>query len=83
MVDCIYAGISIINGDTLTTVGDLFAYTMLINMLFNPLRQIADKFNVMQMGIIAADRVFEILEKTKTFKTKEQLKRRILKDSFS
>jgi ABC-type multidrug transport system fused ATPase/permease subunit len=35
---------------------------MLINMLFNPLRQIADKFNVMQMGIVAADRVFEILE---------------------
>jgi ATP-binding cassette, subfamily B, multidrug efflux pump len=31
-------------------------------MLFNPLRQIADKFNVMQMGIIAAERVFEILE---------------------
>ncbi len=57
-----YAGISIINGDTMTTVGDLFAYTMLINMLFNPLRQIADKFNVMQMGIIAADRVFEILD---------------------
>jgi ABC-type multidrug transport system fused ATPase/permease subunit len=31
-------------------------------MLFNPLRQIADKFNVMQMGIVAADRVFEILD---------------------
>ena len=31
-------------------------------MLYNPLRQIADKFNVMQMGIVAADRVFEILE---------------------
>lgn len=46
----------------MTTFGDLFAYTMLINMLFNPLRQIADKFNVMQMGIIAAERVFEILE---------------------
>ena len=57
-----YAGVSIMNGDTVTTVGDLFAYTMLINMLFNPLRQIADKFNVMQMGIIAADRVFEILD---------------------
>ena len=54
-----YAGVSIMNGDTLTTVGDLFAYTMLINMLFNPLRQIADKFNVMQMGIIAADRVIK------------------------
>jgi ABC-type multidrug transport system fused ATPase/permease subunit len=31
-------------------------------MLFNPLRQIADKFNEMQMGMIAANRVFEILE---------------------
>jgi len=65
-----YAGISIMNGDSITTVGDLFAYTMLINMLFNPLRQIADKFNVMQMGIIAADRVFEILEKEENVQDK-------------
>ena len=57
-----YGGISIISGSNDSTIGDLFAYTMLINMLFNPLRQIADKFNVMQMGIVAADRVFEILE---------------------
>ncbi len=57
-----YGGMSIANGGHLTTFGDLFAYTMLINMLFNPLRQIADKFNVMQMGIIAAERVFEVLE---------------------
>jgi ABC-type multidrug transport system fused ATPase/permease subunit len=35
---------------------------MYIAMLYTPLRQIADKFNVMQMGIVAADRVFEILE---------------------
>jgi len=69
-----YAGISIINGDTITTVGDLFAYTMLINMLFNPLRQIADKFNVMQMGIIAADRVFEILEKDENIQNNGDLK---------
>ncbi|MBF04788.1 MAG: antibiotic ABC transporter ATP-binding protein [Flavobacterium sp.] len=57
-----YGGSQILDGDTSTTFGDLFTYTMLINMLFNPLRQIADKFNVMQMGIVAADRVFEILE---------------------
>ena len=57
-----YGGINILNGDTITTFGDLFAYTMLITMLFNPLRQIADKFNVMQMGIIAAERVFEVLD---------------------
>ncbi|MDR0228073.1 MAG: ABC transporter ATP-binding protein/permease [Flavobacteriaceae bacterium] len=57
-----YGGMSIVEGDNLTSFGDLFAYTMLISMLFNPLRQIADKFNVMQMGIIAAERVFDILE---------------------
>ena len=57
-----YGGMQILEGVTSTTFGDLFTYTMLINMLFNPLRQIADKFNVMQMGIVAAERVFEILE---------------------
>ena len=57
-----YGGINILDGDHTTTFGDLFAYTMFISMLFNPLRQIADKFNDMQMGIIASDRVFELLE---------------------
>jgi ATP-binding cassette subfamily B multidrug efflux pump len=57
-----YGGINILDGLDSTTFGDFFAYTMYIGMLFNPLRQIADKFNVMQMGIIAAERVFEILE---------------------
>lgn len=57
-----YGGITILNGENLTSFGDLFAYIMMISMLFNPLRQIADKFNVLQMGMIAADRVFEILD---------------------
>lgn len=57
-----YGGISIIGGDSSTTFGDLVAYTMLINMLFNPLRQIADKFNELQMGMISANRVFAILD---------------------
>lgn len=57
-----YGGIGIINGDSTTTFGDFFAYTMLISMLFNPLRQIADKFNELQMGMIAANRVFAILD---------------------
>jgi ABC-type multidrug transport system fused ATPase/permease subunit len=38
------------------------AYTMFIGMLFNPLRLIADKFNEMQLGMIAANRVFDILD---------------------
>ncbi|MEY4084259.1 MAG: hypothetical protein RL074_46, partial [Bacteroidota bacterium] len=56
----LYGGFKILNGDTFTTFGDLFSYTMFIGMLFNPLRQIADKFNEMQLGMIAANRVFDI-----------------------
>lgn len=58
----LYGGFNILNGDQFTTFGDLFSYTMFIGMLFNPLRQIADKFNEMQMGMIAANRVFDILD---------------------
>ncbi|MBG6109629.1 ABC-type multidrug transport system fused ATPase/permease subunit [Flavobacterium sp. CG_9.10] len=58
----LYGGMKILNGDHFTTFGDLFSYTMFIGMLFNPLRQIADKFNEMQLGMIAANRVFDILD---------------------
>lgn len=57
-----YGGTQILGGNTTTTFGDLFSYTMFIGMLFNPLRQIADKFNEMQMGMIAANRVFDVLD---------------------
>lgn len=59
-----YGGLQIIGGDSFTTTGDLFAYTMYIAMLFNPLRQIADKFNELQMGMIAARRVFGVLDES-------------------
>lgn len=59
----IYGGFHILDGDKFTTFGDMFSYTMFISMLFNPLRQIADKFNEMQMGMIAANRVFDIIDK--------------------
>ena len=58
----LYGCFQIINGNPFTTVGDMLSYTMFIGMLFNPLRQIADKFNEMQMGMIAANRVFDILD---------------------
>jgi ABC-type multidrug transport system fused ATPase/permease subunit len=57
-----FGALFIINGDLSTTIGHLISFNMYIAMLYNPLRQIADKFNVMQMGIIAADRVFEIID---------------------
>jgi ATP-binding cassette subfamily B multidrug efflux pump len=57
-----FGALFILNGDTETSVGQLISFNMYISMLYNPIRQIADKFNVMQMGIVAADRVFEVME---------------------
>ena len=65
-----FGALWIINGDADTSIGQLVAFNMYISMLYNPLRQIADKFNVMQMGIVAADRVFEILEKDENVQDK-------------
>jgi ATP-binding cassette, subfamily B, multidrug efflux pump len=55
-------GMQIINGSNITTEGQMTAYIMFIGFLFSPLRQIADKFNEMQMGMISANRVFAIIE---------------------
>lgn len=57
-----YGALNILGGNDTTSVSDLIAYTMSISLLFNPLRQIADKFNEMQMGMIAANRVFQLLD---------------------
>lgn len=42
--------------------GIIVAFIMCLNLLFRPLRMLADKFNTVQMGIIAADRVFTVLD---------------------
>jgi len=44
------------------TLGLVVAFIELAQMFFRPLRQIADKFNTLQMGMVAAKRVFEILD---------------------
>ncbi len=56
-----YGGLDIINSG-LTNVGQIIAFIMMSQMLFRPLRQIADKFNTLQMGMVAGDRVFEVLD---------------------
>ena len=40
----------------------IFAFTLWINMLFRPIRQLADKFNILQRGIVRAERVIEVLD---------------------
>ena len=56
-----YGGLDIVNSGT-TNAGEIIAFIMMSQMLFRPLRQIADKFNTLQMGMVAGDRVFEILD---------------------
>jgi ATP-binding cassette subfamily B protein len=48
-------------GET-ATVGMILQYNMLLNMAFRPLRMLADKLNTLQMGVVAADRVFKLLD---------------------
>ena len=44
------------------TFGELFAFILYIYMLFRPIRQLADRFNVLQMGMVASERVFKVLD---------------------
>ena len=57
-----YGGLQNIANIGTEIAGTLFAFILLIEMLFRPLRQIADKFNTLQMGMVAAGRVFKILD---------------------
>lgn len=49
-------------GNYSANVGVIISFIMYLNLLFRPLRQIADKFNVLQMGMVASERVFKVLE---------------------
>jgi len=48
--------------DSSLDAGLLVAFILFINQIFRPLRMIADKFNVLQMGMVAAERVFKVLD---------------------
>ncbi|MFI5203677.1 MAG: ABC transporter ATP-binding protein [Flavobacteriales bacterium] len=46
----------------LTSFGELVAFVMYINLLYRPIRMLADRFNTLQMGMVGCERVFTILE---------------------
>lgn len=56
-----YGGLRVVESDALS-LGVIIMFIELAQMLFRPLRQIADKFNTLQMGMVAANRVFGILD---------------------
>jgi len=58
-----YGGLNLVVDNT-ASLGQLTAFIMMIPMMFRPLNQIANKFNTLQMGMVAADRVFKVIDTT-------------------
>ncbi|WP_139959653.1 ABC transporter ATP-binding protein [Flavicella sediminum] len=56
-----FGGLNVAFEGTVTT-GEVIGFIMMSEMLFRPLRQIADKFTTLQMGMVAGNRVFEIMD---------------------
>ena len=56
-----YGGLKLAVGGAVT-LGEIMGFIMMVEMLYRPLRQIADKFTTLQMGMVAGDRVFEIID---------------------
>ena len=56
-----YGGFNILSNGKIS-LGVIFLFIQMSQMLFRPLRQIADKFNSLQMGMVAAERIFRIIE---------------------
>jgi ATP-binding cassette subfamily B multidrug efflux pump len=50
------------NGHKPVTAGTIVAYIGMLNLMFRPIRQLADKFNTLQMGMVGADRIFKVLD---------------------
>jgi len=56
-----YGGQGILEGKNIT-IGELIAFILFIHMMFRPIRQLADRFNILQMGIVGSERVFKVLD---------------------
>ena len=55
---------------TEVTLGELVAFILYIHMMFRPIRQLADRFNILQMGMVASERVFNILDTDEVIENK-------------
>lgn len=57
--------------------GLIISFVLFVGMIFRPLRLIADRFNTMQMGMVASDRVFELLDKIEDVEVNGTVQRKI------
>ena len=56
-----WGGVEVVTTNNVT-LGELIAFILYIHMLFRPIRQLADRFNILQMGMVASERVFKVLD---------------------
>ena len=69
--------------ESTVTIGTLVAFIMYIQMFFRPIREIADKFNTLQMGIVGSSRVLKLLETTEFIPTEGKYTSKQLKGAVS
>ncbi|MCB0401511.1 MAG: ABC transporter ATP-binding protein [Flavobacteriales bacterium] len=50
--------------------GEIFSFTLFVHMLYRPIRQLADRFNTLQMGMVSSERVFKVLDTESTIENK-------------
>ena len=62
-----WGGVEVVTTNNIT-LGELIAFILYIHMLFRPIRQLADRFNVLQMGMVASERVFKVLDTDNSIK---------------
>ena len=77
-----YGGLNASSGDGVT-LGVIFLFIQMSQMLFRPLRQIADKFNSLQMGMVSSSRIFKILETDSSISNLGNLKPLKIKGSIT
>lgn len=56
------------------SLGVVVAFIMYINMFFRPIRQLADRFNTLQMGMVACERIFKLLDEKETLEPQGSIK---------
>lgn len=75
-----WGAISVLNYEG--SIGVIIAFILYINMFFRPVRMLADKFNTLQMGMVASERVFKVLDTDESIADKGTIEPKSLKGNI-
>ncbi|MCE3259959.1 MAG: transporter ATP-binding protein [Bacteroidetes bacterium] len=75
-----YTGLK--NNSLQVGLGDFTFFIMMVNMLFRPIRMLADRLNTLQMGIVSAERVFKVLDTQETIEDRGQVEFKRVENSI-